>query len=364
MGRARLRDLGFASGYLPTGPLNAITDVPGVRVGHCTVVHDQPFVARSGVTAVWPASDDVWRNGVFAGFHSFNGNGEMTGTIWIEEQGLLAAPLCITNTHSVGVVHDALVAYAVNKGVDQEWHLPVTAETYDGWLSDAEKFPVKQEHAFAALDSAKSGPVDEGCVGGGTGMICHEFKGGIGTSSRIAETRNGKYTVGALVQANYGDREQFRVDGAPVGREITREVVPAPDGWLDRFLEPGAGSIIVILATDAPLLPIQCKRLARRAATGLAWVGGYGSNGSGDIFLAFANGNRIPRNKHCYDVKMMAPPEMSPLFEAAAEATEEAILNALTAAETTIGFKGRTVHALPFDLLEKAMRKYGRPPKK
>ena len=157
MGRARLRDLGFVSGYLPTGPLNAITDVPGVRVGHCTVVHDQPFIARSGVTAIWPASDDVWRNGVFAGFHSFNGNGEMTGTIWIEEQGLLAAPLCITNTHSVGVVHDALVAYAVNKGVDQEWHLPVTAETYDGWLSDAEKFPVKQEHAFAALDSAKSG---------------------------------------------------------------------------------------------------------------------------------------------------------------------------------------------------------------
>jgi D-aminopeptidase len=195
-------------------------------------------------------------------------------------------------------------------------------------------------------------------------MICHEFKGGIGTSSRIAETRNGKYTVGALVQANYGDREQFRVDGAPVGREISRDVVPTPDGWLDRFNEPGAGSIIVILATDAPLLPIQCKRLARRAATGLAWVGGYGSNGSGDIFLAFANGNRIPRNKHCYDVKMIAPPEMTPLFEAAAEATEEAILNAMTAAETTTGFKGRTVHALPFDLLEKAMRKYGRPPKK
>jgi len=358
MGRARLRDLGFKSGHLPTGPLNAITDVPGVRVGHCTVIHDQPSVARSGVTAIWPADGDIWRNGVFAGFHSFNGNGEMTGTIWIEEQGLLAAPLCITNTHSVGVVHDALVAYAVNQGVDQEWHLPVTAETHDGWLSDAEKFPVKQEHAFAALDNAKGGAVEEGCVGGGTGMICHEFKGGIGTSSRIATTRNGKYTVGALVQANYGDRAQLRVDGAPVGREIGFDVVPAPKGWLD----PGSGSIIVVLATDAPLLPIQCQRLARRATTGLAWVGGYGGNGSGDIFLAFASGNRIPRGKHCYDVKMIAPPEMSRLFEAAAEATEEAILNAMTAAETMTGFKGRTVHALPLDLLEKAMRKYGRPP--
>ena len=196
-------------------------------------------------------------------------------------------------------------------------------------------------------------------------MICHEFKGGIGTSSRIAETRNGSYTVGALVQANYGDREQFRVDGAPVGREIGRDVVPTPDGWLDRFAEPGVGSIIVILATDAPLLPIQCKRLARRAdhrprLGRRLWQ----PIGSGDIFLAFATGNRIPRNKHCYDVKMIAPPEMTPLFEAAAEATEEAILNAITAAETTTGFKGRTVHALPFDLLEKAMRKYGRPPKK
>jgi D-aminopeptidase len=359
MGRARLRDLGFATGHLPPGPLNAITDVAGVRVGHCTVVQDTPSVARTGVTAVWPG-DDIWNSGVYAGFHSFNGNGEMTGTIWIEEQGLLAAPLCITNTHSVGVVHDALVAYAVNKGVDQEWHLPVTAETYDGWLSDAESFPVTQAHAFAALDNAVGGAVAEGCVGGGTGMICHEFKGGIGTSSRVVATKAGGFAVGALVQANYGARTQLRVDGAPVGREIGNDAVPVPKGWAD----PGAGSIIVILATDAPLLPVQCKRLARRAATGLAWVGGYGGNGSGDIFLAFATGNRLPRGRHVLDVKMLAPAEMTPLFEAAAEATEEAILNALTAAETTTGFKGRVAHALPFDLLDKAMRKYGRAPSK
>ena len=353
MGRARLRDLGITVGQLPPGRHNAITDVAGVRVGHATIIHDTPSVARTGVTAIWPGGDDSWERAVFAGYHSFNGNGEMTGTIWIEEQGLLASPFCITNTHSVGVVRDALVAYAVKHKVPQEWHLPVTAETYDGWLSDAESFPVTQAHAFAALDTAASGPVAEGNVGGGTGMICHAFKGGIGTASRQVATADGRYTVGALVQANYGDRSLFRVDGVPVGREIGRDIVPHHDD----LATPG-GSIIVVLATDAPLLPIQCKRLARRATTGLAWVGGIGSNGSGDIFLAFSTGNRVSRGTRIVDVRMVAPDQMTPLFQAAAEATEEAILNAVTAAETMTGFQGRTVHALPLDRLQEVMRRY------
>jgi D-aminopeptidase len=355
MGRARLRDLGITVGQLPPGPLNAITDVAGVRVGHATVIHDTPSVARTGVTAIWPGGDDSWERAVFAGYHSFNGNGEMTGTIWIEEQGLLASPFCITNTHAVGVVRDALVAYAVKHKVPQEWHLPVTAETYDGWLSDAESFPVTQAHAFAALDAAAAGPVAEGNVGGGTGMICHAFKGGIGTASRVVKTAGESYTVGALVQANYGDRALFRVDGVPVGREIGPDVVPH-----HRDLANPGGSIIVILATDAPLLPIQCKRLARRATTGLAWVGGIGSNGSGDIFLAFATGNRVPHGVKITAVRMIAPDQITPLFQAAAEATEEAILNAMVAAETMTGFKGHSVHALPHDRLCAAMRKYGR----
>jgi len=355
MGRPRLRDLGITVGQLPPGHHNAITDVAGVRVGHATVIHNAPSVARTGVTAIWPGGDDTWERAVFAGYHSFNGNGEMTGTIWIEEQGLLASPFCITNTHSVGVVRDALVAHAVKHKVPQEWHLPVTAETYDGWLSDAESFPVTQAHAFAALDAAASGPVAEGNVGGGTGMICHAFKGGIGTASRIMTTAGETYTVGALVQANYGDRALFRVDGVPIGREIGPDVVPH-----HRDLAAPGGSIIVILATDAPLLPIQCKRLARRATTGLAWVGGIGSNGSGDIFLAFATGNRVPRGVKIADVRMIAPDQITPLFQAAAEATEEAILNAMVAAETMTGYKGHSVHALPHDRLCAAMRKYGR----
>ncbi|MCC6471615.1 MAG: P1 family peptidase [Alphaproteobacteria bacterium] len=354
MKRARLRELGIATGLLPTGPLNAITDVQGVRVGHATVNHDTPSVARTGVTAIWPAGPDIWSNAVFAGFHSFNGNGEMTGTIWIAEQGLIAGPVCITNTHSVGVVRDAIVAYAIRERTQQPWHLPVTAETYDGWLSDADSFPVKAEHAFAALDSAAGGPVAEGCVGGGTGMICHEFKGGIGTASRRVDTAGRTYTVGALVQANYGQRELLRVDGVPVGRAIGKDVVPS-----HRDLpNPAGGSIIVILATDAPLLPIQCQRLARRATVGLAWVGGIGANSSGDIFLAFSTANRVALGKPVADVGMIAPDQITPLFQAAAEATEEAILNAMTAAETTTGRLGRIVHALPLDLLQDAMRRH------
>jgi D-aminopeptidase len=349
----RLRDLGIATGALPVGRWNAITDVSGVRVGLATLVHDQPHVVRTGVTAIWPRAD-IWTDAVFAGTHSFNGNGEMTGLPWIAEQGLVGAPICITNTYSVGVVRDAICALAVRESASQLFHLPVVAETYDGWLSDCTSFPVTAEHAIAALDSAVSGPVPEGNVGGGTGMICHEFKGGTGTASRVVKAAGQTCTVGALVQANYGARELLRVDGVPVGREIGRDVVPC-----DRHVEPtSGGSIIVVLATDAPLLPIQCQRLARRATTGLAWVGGIGANSSGDIFLAFATGNHIRQGAQISDVRMLAPEAMTPLFQAAAEATEEAILNALSSAETMTGLNGHTAHALPLDRLVEVMARY------
>ena len=354
MARPRLRDLGIVTGQLPPGPLNAITDVAGVRVGHSTLISDSPRVVRTGVTAIWPR-DTVWQDWCYAGYHSFNGNGEMTGLPWLAEQGLLGAPLCITNTLSVGVVRDAICAYAVEKGVEMPFHLPVTAETWDGWLSDAESFPVTQAMAFEALETARSGPVAEGCVGGGTGMITHDFKGGIGTASRQVETAGERYTVGVLVQSNYGKRHLFRVNGVPVGLEIDTDKVPS-----SHPAEPKS-SIIVIMATDAPLIPIQCQRLARRATTGLAWVGGVGSNGSGDIFLAFSTANTVRPSDKVSEVRSLFADAMTPLFEAAAEATEEAILNAMVAAETMTGFKGRTAHALPHDKLLEVMRRY-RPP--
>jgi D-aminopeptidase len=276
----------------------------------------------------------------------------MTGVVWLAEQGLLGAPIAITNTHAVGIVRDAICVYAARKSIQQAFHLPVVAETYDGRLSDAESFPVTQGHALAALDSAAGGPVAEGNVGGGTGMICHEFKGGIGTASRIAETAGSRYTVGALVQANYGERELLRVDGVPVGREIGYDEVPSPRKPL-----PTGGSIIVILATDAPLIPIQCQRLARRATVGLAWVGGIGANGSGDIFLAFSTGNRVTGKAAIHEVKSLSAEAMTPLFLAAAEATEEAILNALTAGETMTGYRGNTAYALPLDRLADIVRR-------
>lgn len=353
MPRARLRDLGIATGTLPPGPWNALTDVPGVRVGYTTLISDTPSVIRTGITAIWPRGPELWTDAVFAGIHSFNGNGEMTGWAWIAEQGLLASPICITNTHSVGVVRDAICAYAVREQVPMPWLLPVVAETYDGWLNDATSFPIIADHAFAALDAAASGPIAEGNVGGGTGMICHEFKGGTGTASRVVATAGETYTVGALVQANYGARELLRIDGVPVGRDIGPDVVPS-----HRSIPRGAGSIIVVLATDAPLLPIQCQRLARRATTGLAWVGGIGSNSSGDIFLAFATGNHVRQGEPISNLRMLAPDNINPIFQAAAEATEEAILNALTAAETTTGAHGHTAHALPLDRLVEVMRRY------
>jgi D-aminopeptidase len=358
MNRARLRDLGISIGDLPTGPNNAITDVAGVLVGHATVRHDEPRIARTGVTVIVPRDGAIWRDRVFGGFFSFNGNGEMTGLPWLEESGMIDAPIGITNTHAVGVVRDTIVAHAVDHGQIGGFLLPIVAETYDGWLSDIDAFHIKPEHVYAALADAKSGRVDEGDVGGGTGMSCHGFKGGIGTSSRVVTTKSGVYTVGALVQANYGARRDLRVDGVPVGREIGIDKVPAREEQPDPEPPGNAGSIIVVIATDAPLLPVQCKRLARRATTGLARVGGIGHNGSGDIFLAFATGNHLPQSDTPAELRMLPHEQMDDLFAATADAVEESILNALCAADTVTGYRGHTVHALPLDALRQVMGRY------
>ncbi len=365
-GRARARDLGIAIGRLDPGALNAITDVPGVRVGHTTLIAGEgPLVVgqgpvRTGVTVILPHAGDVGADPVFAGAHVLNGNGEMTGLPWVEESGLLTTPVALTNTHSVGVVRDALIAYDVARtggSPARAWSLPVVAETWDGFLSDINGQHVRPEHVFAALNAASAGLVAEGAVGGGTGMICHGFKGGIGTASRVLPPAEGGWIVGALVQANYGQRALLRVDGAPVGRLIGPDEVPTPD----MGVPPGAGSIIVVLATDAPLLPGQCRRLARRATIGLARAGGIGADSSGDIFLAFSTANRglaAPREPgESIDVRMLPHEALTPLFEATAEATEEAIVNALCAADTMTGIDGHTAYALPLDRLRQAMRR-------
>lgn len=345
MPRQRLRDLGIAIGDLPTGLHNAITDVPGIWVGHTTLHYDEPRIARTGVTVIVPREGEVYRDQCYAGYYSFNGNGEMTGMHWLEESGMLGGPIAITNTHQVGLVRDALVEYEINRHPESAWLLPVVAETYDGWLNDINAFHLTKAHLFAALAAARSGPVAEGNVGGGTGMICHAFKGGIGTSSRLVAVPSATYTVGALVQANYGARQHLRIDGVSVGRLIPPEEVPTP--WQQ---PPTGGSIIIIVATDAPLLPFQCKRLARRATVGLGRVGGNGHNSSGDIFLAFATGNHLPVDaKQPVAVQMLPNDQMDRLFAAVADSVEEAILNALTAATTMTGQQGRVAHALPLD---------------
>ncbi len=371
----RARDLGVVVGALPTGPHNAITDVAGVRVGHATVVEGHgPLVrgrgpVRTGVTMVVPHDGNVWTEPVYAGFHRLNGNGEMTGLPWLEEAGMLLSPVGLTNTHSVGVVRDALVGLEVDDlpAGREAWALPVVAETWDGLLNDIDGFHVTAEHARAAYRSAAEGPVAEGAVGGGTGMVCHEFKGGIGTSSRLVRVGDGaaEWTVGVLVQANHGRRERLAVNGVPVGLEVGTDVVPAPA--TPPAHEPGAGSIIGLVATDAPLLPIQCRRLAQRAGFGVARTGGVGENSSGDLFLAFSTGNRGMPPCHLGDdppatatVRTVANSHLTALFDAVVEAAEEAILNALVAAETMTGIDGVTAHALPHDRLLAALAKYGR----
>lgn len=348
--RPRLRALGISIGDLPTGEWNAITDVPGVRVGHATVVRDEPSVARTGVTMIVPRDGDIWTDFAHAGWFNFSGNGEMTGLPWIEETGLLGSPIGITSTHQVGLVRDFLVRAAVETGQVDAFHLPVVAETWDGWLSDADAFPLTEEDARVAYETAAGGPIEEGGVGGGTGMICHEFKGGIGTSSRVVESRSGRHTVGVLVQANYGRRGDLRVDGVPVGRAIGLDEVPS--AWDD---PPSGGSIIVVAATDAPLLPIQCQRLARRITVGLGRVGGYGHDSSGDIFLVLSTGNHLPAGGEPWKIDVYPSKDMDGLFHAVADATEESILNALCAGETMTGQRGRTAHALPLDRLGEVM---------
>ena len=358
MTRQRLRDLGYAIGRLPPGPHNAITDVAGVRVGYATVIADQPRLARTGVTVIVPNDGRIWDRCLFAGAHVLNGFGEMTGLAWLNEAGLLNAPIALTNTHDVGTVRDALVTAANDRSHRHNHMLPVAAETCDEGFSDATAHHVTARHLFAALDSAATGPVAEGNVGGGTGMVCHDFKGGTGTASRVGRAADQDFTVGALVQANYGSRADLRIDGVPVGREIGLDRVPVPD-WRGA---KGAGSIIVVLATDLPLLPLQCRRLAQRAGLGLARVGGVGHNGSGDIFLAFSTGNVLPLGSATMlkDLRMVPNEEIDTLFEAAIEAVEEAILNAVAMAETMTGLQGRIVHALPYDLLAEAMARYRR----
>jgi D-aminopeptidase len=359
MKRLRLRDLGIKIGTIPTGPLNAITDVSGVWVGQKTLIYDEPRIARTGVTIIAPREGNIWQNHAFAGFHSYNGCGEMTGMLWLTESGLLCYPIALTCTHHVGTVNEAVLAYGRERKLSDISALPVVGETWDGWLNDADGFHVTREHVFEALDSAAPGAVAEGNVGGGTGMICHGFKGGTGTASRVVETGSGTFTVGALVQANHGSRADFRVDGVPVGRLLDRKRTPTPFDSLDT--EPGTGgsSIIVIIGTDAPLLPDQCERLAKRAAIGFARVGAVGHNGSGDLFLAFATGNDYPADTDgLLDVQTIPGHQMNPLFSATVEAVEEAILNVLTAAETMVGYKNRTALQLPLVELQEIMNKH------
>ncbi|MFL7891070.1 MAG: P1 family peptidase [Anaerolineales bacterium] len=353
----RIRELGINIGHLHPGPYDAITDVPGIWVGQKTLIFDEPRIARTGVTVIMPREGDIWKDNAFAGYHTFNGTGEMTGMHWLEESGMLCYPVVLTNTHQVGTAHQALVAYGQESGQTTLSSLAVIAETWDGWLNDLDAFHITQENVIEALKSAKPGKVQEGNVGGGTGMICHDFKGGIGTASRVVETPSGTFTVGALVQANHGERRDLRVDGVPVGLELDYKHTPSP---FDEDL-PAGSSIIIILATDAPLLPVQCKRLARRAALGMARVGGIGHNGSGDIFLAFAMGNHIPGSKKsAYQLEMLPHHHLNDLFLGAIESVEESILNALTSAETMTGYQGHTAYALPIEDMLQVMKKYDR----
>ncbi|UCE12168.1 MAG: P1 family peptidase [Candidatus Heimdallarchaeota archaeon] len=359
----RARNLGIPFDGEP-GKNNAITDVEGVEVGHSTIISgDGSLVVgkgpiRTGVTAIFPSAKSLEE--VYSAYYSYNGNGEMTGTIWIEEAGRLKGPLCLTNTHSVGIVRDAIIEWSLQKNLQKStffWRLPVVAETYDGLLNDINGFHVKREHVFEALESAKGGPVKEGNNGGGTGMVCHQFKGGIGTSSRVLSKLG---TIGVLVQANYGARSHLTIAGVPVGENIPTMM---PEIHLkqknQRSME--TGSIIVIVATDIPLLPYQLKRLAKRVPAGLARVGGYGGHSSGDIFLAFSTANKFKDSTiRNISVETLNDSHISSLFKATAEATEEAIINALISAKTMKGINDNVVFALPYDELKSILRDYNR----
>jgi D-aminopeptidase len=356
--KPRARDLGVPFDGTP-GPLNAITDVKGVEVGQTTLISGDASSkpgsgpVRTGVTAVLPRGKNS-TDPVFAGWFTLNGNGEMTGTTGVDELGFLDGPVMITNTHSVGVVRDAVIAWRVKHAPpDPEgywWSLPVVAETWDGWLNDVNGFHVKPEDAWHALDTAHGGVVDEGNVGGGTGMVCYEFKGGIGTASRVLDEQHGGYTVAVLTQCNYGRRTQLRIAGAPVGQELPGKVY-----------DDDVGSIIVVVATDAPLLPSQLKRVARRVSLGLGRTGGYSGDGSGDIFIAFSTANPgASAAKGVWQVSMLPNAQLDAIFLATVQATEEAVTNALVAATTMTGMDGHTVYALPHDRLREILKKYNR----
>jgi len=361
--KPRARDLGIPFDGTP-GPFNAITDVKGVEVGYSTIISgDGKLVVgkgpvRTGVTVVFPKGKE-FRDRLFGAWFTLNGNGEMTGTTWLQESGFLVTPILITNTHSVGVVRDALIEWNVKRGGGEEhsgdYSLPVVAETYDGFLNDINGFHVRKEHVFQALESAKSGPISEGNVGGGTGMIAHGFKGGTGTSSRKLNEKAGGYTIGVLVQANYGSRDYLRIAGVPVGKEII-DLRPERGKKDD-----GGGSIIVVVATDAPLLPHQLKRMVTRVALGIGSMGGRGEDSSGDIFIAFSTANaEAAKTSGLAQITMLPNELINPLFWATEEATEEAIVNALVAAETMTGRDGNRAYAIPHDRLRAAMKKYGR----
>ena len=365
--KPRARDLGVPFDGTP-GPLNAITDVAGVTVGHTTLISGEGKLVvgqgpvRTGVTAVMPRGKDSANNSYFAGWWSLNGNGEMTGTTWVEESGFLQGPVMITNTHSVGVVRDAVIEWRVKHGKPEPdgywWSLPVVAETYDGYLNDTNGFHVKPEHAFHAIESSHGGRVEEGNVGGGTGMVCNGFKGGIGTASRRVEIKKaGTYTLGVLVQCNYGTRDVLRIAGIPVGREIK-----ADDPYAStRFAGEDRGSIIVVVATDAPLVGQQLKRLARRVSLGLGRNGSISGDGSGDIFVAFSTANPgAADTDHVVDLKMLPNDMLGSIFAATVQGTEEAIVNAMVAAETMVGIDNHRVLALPHDQLRAVLKKYDR----
>jgi D-aminopeptidase len=355
----RARDLGVPFDGTP-GHYNAITDLKGVEVGYTTLVSGSGPLrvgvgpVRTGVTAVFPRGKNS-ADAVFAAWFTENGNGEMTGTTWVEDSGFLDGPVMITNTHSVGVVRDAVIAWKVKHGrPDAEgywWSLPVVAETWDGYLNDINGFHVKPGDVFHALDTAHGGPVEEGNVGGGTGMICNEFKGGTGSASRVLDAKDGGYRVGVLVQCNYGQRDQLRIAGVPVGREIPEHTVWNND----------TGSIIVVVATDAPLIPTQLKRVARRVTLGLGRLGSYSGDGSGDIFIAFSTANPgAVGSKGVHQMAMLPNDKLDPIFLATVQATEEAVVNAMVAARTMIGIDNHTVIALPHDRLREVLRKYNR----
>ena len=368
--KPRARDLGVPFDGT-TGPLNAITDVPGVEVGYSTIISgsgDQVLgqgPVRTGVTAIFPRGKARQFSPVYANWYSLNGNGEMTGTTWVTESGFLETPVMITNTNSVGVVRDAVLKWFVDtdwyKGEDWWYTYPVVGETYDGFLNDIYGFHVKESHVLEAIDNAAGGPIAEGNVGGGTGMMCLGFKGGTGTASRVVTIDDNSFTLGVLVQANFGSKRYFTVAGVPVGQELKDTLNYELKAPPKSSRKAGDGSIIVVVATDAPLLPHQLKRIAQRVPLGIGIVGGRGSNGSGDIFLAFSTANENAFNRdETTTVNSFSNDRITPLFNATVQAVEEAIINAMVAAETMEGINGNKAYALPHDLLIDILKKYQR----